>query len=117
MKQLSSKQTMTIKEVAEVLNCSRDTIEYTIKKLIPNKMQQGKTTYLSEVEVTAIKLELDKSMNFRNVPEVNNKTKLEKALLIKQALILQQEIIDVLKNMTEKFCIKILDWLNKVFKL
>jgi len=74
--------TMTIKQISEALNCSRDTIEYTIKKIMPEKMQQGKTTILNEVEVTAIKLELDKSSNFRNVSEVN--TDLEMLLLSKK---------------------------------
>lgn len=75
-------ETMTIKQVSEALNCSRDTIEYTIKKIMPEKMQQGKTTILNEVEVTAIKIELDKSSNFRNVSEVN--TDLEMLLLSKK---------------------------------
>jgi len=75
-------KTMTIVQVAESLSCSRDTVEYAIKKIMPEKMQKGKTTTLNEVEVTAIKLELDKSRNFRNVSEVN--TDLEMLLMSKK---------------------------------
>lgn len=82
MKQLTNKKYMTVKEIAEILNCSVDTIQYAIKKYYPNKMQKGKITYLNEQEVTVIKLELDKTANFRNVSEVS--TDLEMLLLSKK---------------------------------
>lgn len=87
-----SGEKMTVKQVAEVLECHIDTIHNWIDKLFPDIKQNGKTTYLNEIQVTAIKLKMAEAHNLRNVPKVQ--TKLERALLIQQALHLQQEIIE-----------------------
>lgn len=84
--------TMTIKELSEILGCSRDSIERAIKKEMPGMMRKGKTTRLDEMQVTCIKLIIQADNNFRQVAEV--KTNLEKALIIQQAAKFQQEIID-----------------------
>lgn len=80
---------MTVKELSEVFQCHPDTIKYNIKKLFPDKLQKGKTTILNEIEVTAIKLEMDKSLNLRNVSYVP-KSDLEKTLLIEQGKMLEK---------------------------
>lgn len=54
----AKKKLMTVKEVSEALGVSSDTIKNCIRRLMPNKMQNGKTTYLSEVEVACISREL-----------------------------------------------------------
>ena len=51
-------KTMTVKQVAETLGISKDTVLNCIKRIMPNKMQQGKTTYLDEKEVACISKEL-----------------------------------------------------------
>ena len=53
-----NEKTMTVKEVAEALGVSTDTVKNCIRRIMSNKMQNGKTTYLNEAEVTAISKEL-----------------------------------------------------------
>jgi len=85
---------MTVREVAEVLEVSPDTIKISIRELFPDLMENGKTTYLNEVQVTAVKMNLRKNSQVAIQP----KTGLEKALLIKQAMQFQQEIIEDLQK-------------------
>jgi len=92
-------KTMTIKELSEALNCSRDLIEKIIRKEMPNLMSKGKTTLLDEIQVTAIKLLIQSDNNFRQVSEV--KTDLEKELLIQQAMTFQAEKIQSMKLQIE----------------
>lgn len=58
MNELTTEKTMTIKEVAEALGVSYDTINNCIKRIMPNKLKHGKTTYLNEFEVSEISKEL-----------------------------------------------------------
>ena len=58
MNELALEKTMTTKEVAEVLGVSTDTIKNCIRRIMPDKMQNGKTTFLNEQEVTMISKEL-----------------------------------------------------------
>lgn len=51
-------KTMTVKEVAEALSVSSDSIKNCIRRIMPNKMQHGKTTLLTEKEVACISAEL-----------------------------------------------------------
>jgi len=89
---------MTIKEIAEVLNVSRDLIEKRIKELFPGKMMKGVTTHLNEAEVTMVKLRIQENSSLitsddrRKLP----KTNLEKELIIQQAQIYQQEKVAAL---------------------
>lgn len=88
-------QKMTVKQVAIALGVSDETIRANGKKLFPEIFQNGVKTLFNEAQVTAIKLEVQKHHNLQGTLElVNVKTKLEKALLIKQAMELQQEIIE-----------------------
>jgi len=83
---------MTVKEVAEAFNCAENTILNAIKKYFPEIIRNGKTTYLNEAQVTGIKLEIESHHNLASTCELP-KTLLEKQLLIKQAAMLQDEII------------------------
>jgi excisionase family DNA binding protein len=97
-------KTMTVKEVAEALGVSRDTIENSIKDLESQSVffrigkiqgdHGGKPYYvLNEAQVTAIKLNLEKKFEV--------KTRLEKALLIRQAMQFQDELIADLQQENE----------------
>lgn len=49
---------MTVKEVASAMGVSADTVKNCIRRTMPNKMQNGKTTFLDEKEVACISKEL-----------------------------------------------------------
>jgi len=76
-------KTMTIKEIAEFLKCSEKHIRITIKKLFPEKLQNGITTFLNEIEVTAIKMEISKNPYLDQVVEV--KTDLQMSLQLEES--------------------------------
>lgn len=52
------KNTMTVKEIAQAMGVSTDTVKNCIRRIMPEKMQNGKTTFLNEQEVTMISKEL-----------------------------------------------------------
>lgn len=91
----TKEKTMTIKELSKILNVSDKHIRKTIKKILPDKMKNGVTTYLNELEVTSIKLHIEKNPYLDQSVQV--KTSLEKHLLIQQAIQLQQEMIQELE--------------------
>lgn len=86
MGELITRDMMTVRQVAIILDKDESTIRKIGKNLFPNIFQNGKTTYLTEAQVTAIKLNLGKNSELP-------KTKLEKQLLIRQAIQLQDELI------------------------
>lgn len=55
MKELSTEQKMTIKEVAEILGVKPDSLRKNVRKTFPDKMKNGETTYLTEKEVVRLK--------------------------------------------------------------
>lgn len=57
---------MTVREVAEAMGVSLDTIKNCIRRIMPNKMQHGKTTYLDEKEVAFISKELKNNSQVLN---------------------------------------------------
>ena len=85
---------MTVREVADALGLSPDTIYNSARELYPEAFSPGKTTYLTEAQATAVKLNLRKNSEVVMQP----KTDLEKALLIQQAMQFQQEIIEKLQE-------------------
>lgn len=93
-----SGESMTVKQLSDILGVTDQAIRDAIKKLFPEIMaEHGKTTYLNEIQVTAIKLQIQsggKRNSKDNLGVKNAQTRLEKALLIKQAMELQQEIIE-----------------------
>lgn len=54
---------MTVKEVANAMNVSTDTIKNCIRRLFPDLMKNGKTTYLDEFHITCISKELKNNAN------------------------------------------------------
>jgi phage antirepressor YoqD-like protein len=84
---------MTIKEVAGVLGVSVDTVYNSAKALFPEVFKKGKATYLNEVQVTEVKMNLRKNSEVAAMP----KTDLEKKLIVAQAMQILQEEIAVLK--------------------
>lgn len=73
---------MTVKEVAAALNCDDETVRRHVKALWPDIFQNGKTTYLDESMVTAVKVGIERSgrNDLRNVAELPN-TELEMLML------------------------------------
>jgi DNA-binding Lrp family transcriptional regulator len=51
---MNGKKRMTVREVAEVLGCTPETVKKHIRELFPNMLQKGKTTYLTEAQVTVV---------------------------------------------------------------
>lgn len=103
MNDLTQTKKMTVKEVANILNVSTELVKKRIRELFPNKMENGKTTYLNQKEVTTIKLRIQENSSLSTYNDCNRlsnmpKTNLEKQLLIQQAMILQQEIITELST-------------------
>jgi phage antirepressor YoqD-like protein len=88
---LITRDMMTVKQVAEALSVEDRTIRKYIEKLFPDLMQNGKTTFLDEAHVTAIKLEMERNPHLERSFQV--KTNLEKQLIISQAMQFQQEMI------------------------
>lgn len=90
---------MTTKEIAESLGVSIDTVQAAVRTLQTTsenfpKFTQGQRAVYNEAQVTAIKLELQ---NHSKVNSLSPKTALEKQLIIRQAMQIQQEIIDELQ--------------------
>lgn len=90
-KELSTEKTMTVKEVAEIMDKDISTIRKIGKTLFPEVFKHGIVTNLTEKQVTAIKLNLGKNSSLP-------KTELEKELLIQQAMQFQQEKIIALQT-------------------
>lgn len=80
MNELTTEKTMTVREVAEALGVSTDTIKNCIRRIMPNRMTNGKTTYLNEVEVATISKELKSNnrviekLTYETVSQVKNTT-------------------------------------------
>ncbi len=83
-KELALEKLMTIKEVSGILGKEESTIRKIGKSLFPGTFKNGIKTYLTEEQVTAIKLNLGKNSELP-------KTDLEKELLIQQAMQFQAE--------------------------
>lgn len=96
MNELTTEKTMTTKEVAEALGTRPNVITENAKKCLPNKMiENGKTTYWTQAEVTVL-LDCMKShkvgagVNLSN-DLIGTSTELTPALKLKKALELAQE--------------------------
>jgi hypothetical protein len=89
---------MTVREVAAVLAVSHDTITRKVRELFPGTVRDGVTTYLSEEQVTAVKMAITSQLTSitptQNCVGVSRATtSLEKHLIIQQAMRFQNEII------------------------
>lgn len=94
---MTDKKDYTIKELSEIMQVSRDTIERSIRKIYPDKMKNGITTMLNEVEITVVKKDIESNNNFRNLAEV--KTELDYEIMAKQVEAYRDRKI---KELTEK---------------
>ena len=91
---------MTIKDVAKALGVTDRTIRNYVLKLFPEIMTNGQTTWLNEMEVTQIKLDLQKNKHLETSFQLP-KTDLEKELIIQQAMQFQVEKIGKLQSQLE----------------
>lgn len=57
---------MTVREVAESLGVSYDTINNSVKRLFPDIVKNGKTTYLNEAQIACISKELKNNVQVTN---------------------------------------------------
>ena len=92
--ELSKENVMTVKEVAEALGVSTDTVKNCIRRIMPNKMQNGKTTYINEVEASCISREL------KNNTKVTEQLTYEAASQVKNSTT-RLEILENYKSATE----------------
>lgn len=91
---------MTILEVSKMLNTTTRTVNRYAKDLFPEIFKNGVATTLNEKQVTAIKLNFEKS-DYLDNPVKLPKTNLEKKLLIQQAMNLLNEEVEELKAEVE----------------
>lgn len=87
-----SNKVMTVREVAEAMGVSLDTIKNCIRRIMPNKMQHGKTTYLDEKEVAFISKEL------KNNSQVLNQLTYEPASRVKNTTTELEVLSNALKD-------------------
>jgi DNA-binding Lrp family transcriptional regulator len=62
---------MTVREVADQLGCSPETVKGHIRELFPGLMRNGKTTYLNEKQVTIILEKMKQTANHYDSAERN----------------------------------------------
>jgi phage antirepressor YoqD-like protein len=87
-----SRKTMTTKEVAEALGVSIETVRSNGKALFPDLFENGKTTYLNEVQTTAVKLRIAGHHNLHSALEVKTaQTRLERNMVVLEAIKILQE--------------------------
>lgn len=97
MNELSKEKIMTIKEVAEILKCSVDLIQKKCKDYFPEIIQNGKTTFLNEKQVTIIKIDIEKNPYLRQSSEV--KTDMQMTLqLVEAAKYFENKYIEIKKE-------------------
>ena len=70
-------KTMTVKQVAENFEVSPEAIKQVVRKLFPNKMQNGKKTYLNEQEIACISKEMKTSYHLAMVEPTRQPCRLE----------------------------------------
>jgi len=97
MKEITSKDFMTTKEIADCLGTTKDVVLANAKKCLPNKViEHGKKTFWDKAEVTVL---IDYMQNHKsnnrsvelNSTVENTSTDLTPALMIKQAMELAQK--------------------------
>ena len=93
----STEKTMTTKELAEVLGVDRSTITRAIQAVNSNlcstakvKVENGKPTFLTEEQATAIKLEIQKHHNLQSRQIDTVSTETEENLIVMQAVAILQ---------------------------
>jgi phage antirepressor YoqD-like protein len=102
-------KTMTISEMAIILNVSHDTIRNKVKEFFPELLKNGITTKLNEIQVTKIKMELEKNPNIPT-NEIVGMTDLE-------ALILQKKLDTWKDEKIKNLQLQLSDKTNQVNRL
>nr|WP_315443170.1 phage antirepressor KilAC domain-containing protein [uncultured Treponema sp.] len=108
----AAEKTMTVKEVARILGVTERTIQRHLKAIRENldnvvEVKNGVQTSITEAEVTLIKKKIETSgRSDIIVPSTLPKTNLEKQLLIRQAMQLQNEMIAELEAENEQLKIE-----------
>ena len=108
----AAEKTMTVKEVAVVLGVTERTVQRHLKAIRENldnvvEVKNGVQTSITEAEVTLIKKKIETSgRSDIIVPSTLPKTNLEKQLLIRQAMQLQNEMIAELEAENEQLKIE-----------
>lgn len=67
---------MTIKEISDILNVSPRVVQMAVKDLYPDIVENGKTTYLNEEQVTKVKLKLQGHHNLEGTFEVTTESEM-----------------------------------------
>ena len=98
---------MTVKEVAEILGLDIRTVQLKVKELFPDIVANGKITYLTQTQVTAVKLRIQENghlatSNDRSRLANMPKTPLEEDLLIQQAMQIQANRVLILTQDNER---------------
>ena len=105
-------KTMTVKEVARILGVTERTVQRHLKAIRADldnivEVQNGISSSISEAETTLIKKKIEASgRNDIIIPSKLPKTNLEKQLLIRQAMQLQNEMIAELEAENERLKIE-----------
>ncbi len=80
----TEKQVMTVKEIAEALGVSTDTVKNCIRRIMPMKMHHGKTTLLNKQEIAMVSKDIANNtdvqkqikgtdfMTIRNIADILN---------------------------------------------
>ena len=108
----AAEKTMTVKEVACVLGVTERTVQRHLKAIRESldnvvEVKNGVQTFITESEVTLIKKKIETSgRSDIIVPSTLPKTNLEKQLLIRQAMQLQNEMIAELEAENEQLKIE-----------
>lgn len=108
----AAEKTMTVKEVACVLGVTERTVQRHLKAIRESldnvvEVKNGVQTFITEAEVTLIKKKIETSgRSDIIVPSTLPKTNLEKQLLIRQAMQLQNEMIAELEAENEQLKIE-----------
>jgi|WetSurMetagenome_2_1015567.scaffolds.fasta_scaffold00725_2 phage antirepressor YoqD-like protein len=108
MNELTNKKTMTVQEVANVLGLSTDVIKNCIRRIMPEKMENGKKTILSEIEVSEISKQLKNNsfslshLTYEESSQVKNSiTELEENETITNAILILKRRNDEYKQRAE----------------
>ena len=118
---IGTEQTMTVKQVSQILGVSLDTVKNCIRRVMPEKMEHGKTTFLNEQECSLISMELKNNnkvlekLTHETVSSVKNTTtELEEQAIIMQAMQIMQRNYEQAKQRAELAETKLIEQQPKV---
>lgn len=108
MERIGEEQKMTVKEVSDSMGVSTDTIKNCIRRIMPDKMKNGKTTFLDEKECGLISIELKRNnyvieqLTYEAGSQVKNTTtEFEEQAIVMQAMQIIQRNYEEAKHRAE----------------